>query len=344
MEGSHAAVNRQIQRVAKLILRNHALFIAAGEGMNTDSGIPLFRGRRGFWKQFPFFKEKDLHYADVASNLFFERHPERFWFFFGSRYNLYQDSLPHTGYRQLQQIATEAKRGNYFTMTSNLDGWFETQHFDPEKIVEAQGTYNLVYCLNCKQLEDMPLKRFVLDHTHSAAMSLPMCVRCDKPMRPYVMLKNEMLFLEERLKEQHERFLAFLKANERRSMTVLEIGCGVHNLTLRRITHQLVSSEKPNARVTLIRINPNKEYMSLAQHTDAMDDETFERFERQGVDVGDDFTFNPNSPEQMELKAEVEILRQIKNEVIEVRMGAQEAIDRIHKEIQKLSGSNNSLN
>ena len=96
---------------------------------------------------------------------------------------------------------------------------------------------HLVYCLKCKELEELSLKRFVLDHTHSAALSLPMCARCEKPMRPYVMMRNEMFFLEDRLQEQHDRFLRFLEANERRSMTVLEIGSGVHNLTLRRITH-----------------------------------------------------------------------------------------------------------
>ena len=44
---------RNLRRAAELIAKADALLITAGAGMSVDSGLPDFRGGKGFWRAYP---------------------------------------------------------------------------------------------------------------------------------------------------------------------------------------------------------------------------------------------------------------------------------------------------
>ena len=46
---THQQLDSQISRAAQAIERADALLICAGAGMGVDSGLPDFRGPKGFW-------------------------------------------------------------------------------------------------------------------------------------------------------------------------------------------------------------------------------------------------------------------------------------------------------
>ena len=44
---------RNLRRAAELITKADALLITAGARMSVDSGLPDFRGGKGFWRAYP---------------------------------------------------------------------------------------------------------------------------------------------------------------------------------------------------------------------------------------------------------------------------------------------------
>lgn len=92
------------QRIAKAILRNEVLLITAGAGIGVDSGLPNYRGKEGLWREYPYFKTANMSFYEAANPKFFESKPKEFWFFYGHRYNLYNEKTPHKGFDILLDI------------------------------------------------------------------------------------------------------------------------------------------------------------------------------------------------------------------------------------------------
>ena len=51
--------------------------------MGVDSGLPDFRGDRGFWKAYPPYAKLGLHFAEMANPRWFDSDPELAWGFYG---------------------------------------------------------------------------------------------------------------------------------------------------------------------------------------------------------------------------------------------------------------------
>jgi len=71
-----------IEHAATFIREADGLVIAAGSGMGVDSGLPDFRGKRGFWKAYPALGRARLDFRAVATPQAFATSPTRAW---GSR-------------------------------------------------------------------------------------------------------------------------------------------------------------------------------------------------------------------------------------------------------------------
>lgn len=128
-----------------------AVMITAGAGMGVDSGLPDFRGDEGFWRAYPPLAKLGISFAEMANPHWFSVDPELAWGFYGHRLNLYRNTEPHQGFKQLLEIA-EAKSGGYFIFTSNVDGHFGKAGFDNEKIQECHGSIHHLQCIrNCSE-------------------------------------------------------------------------------------------------------------------------------------------------------------------------------------------------
>ena len=137
------------QRIAKSIRKNSAVLVTAGAGIGIDSGLPDFRGKEGLWKAYPYFKDVNMSFSDAANPNFFSARPQHFWFFYGHRYNSYQEHSPHKGFKILLEICSEFKNDDYFVYTSNVDGHFQKAGFPESKIIECHGSINHYQCSNC---------------------------------------------------------------------------------------------------------------------------------------------------------------------------------------------------
>ena len=83
--------------------------------MLADSGVEPLRGTFGVWKYHPMLKKLGITFDDLVREDFFQAHPSKFWYFWGSMYNRYRDLEPHEGYRELLEMLRYLKGD---------DGWF----------------------------------------------------------------------------------------------------------------------------------------------------------------------------------------------------------------------------
>ncbi len=56
-----------LNAVASALRRADALVISTGAGMGVDSGLPDFRGDRGFWNAYPMYERLGLSFVDAAN-------------------------------------------------------------------------------------------------------------------------------------------------------------------------------------------------------------------------------------------------------------------------------------
>ena len=146
----HVAVAEMVIEKAKRLLNEaDAILITAGAGMGVDSGLPDFRGTKGFWKAYPPIAKLGLDFADMANPKWFDINPQLAWAFYGHRLNLYTDTTPHDGFKMLLELV-KTKNDNYFIFTSNVDGQFQKAGFAQDKIYEVHGSIHHLQCTkNC---------------------------------------------------------------------------------------------------------------------------------------------------------------------------------------------------
>jgi len=89
---------QQAARAAEAIRTATTLVVTAGAGMGVDSGLPDFRGDRGFWNAYPMYERLGLSFVQAANPEHFERDPAFGWGFYGHRTNLYRETVPHEGF------------------------------------------------------------------------------------------------------------------------------------------------------------------------------------------------------------------------------------------------------
>ena len=99
--------NTVFQKAAELISNSHCLLITAGAGMGVDSGLPDFRGDKGFWKAYPPYEKLNLDFYDLANPQWFIDNPRLAWGFYGHRLNSYKTTQPHQGFEELLSIAQD---------------------------------------------------------------------------------------------------------------------------------------------------------------------------------------------------------------------------------------------
>jgi len=88
----------QIIKVQQYIKEADAVLITAGAGMGVNSGLPDFRGNKGFWNAYPIIKDLGISFQGMANPKWFITNPALVWAFYGHRLNLYRDTIPHDGF------------------------------------------------------------------------------------------------------------------------------------------------------------------------------------------------------------------------------------------------------
>lgn len=244
------------QRAANLIQTADALIIAAGAGMGVDSGLPDFRGNRGFWQAYPALAQAKMDFTEVANPQAFVDHPRLAWGFYGHRLGLYRSTTPHRGFAILARWVAALPLGSW-VFTSNVDGQFQKAGFAQSNLHECHGSIHYLQCLgHCDAV--WSAESFVPDVDQVSCRirnEMPVCGRCGGLARPNILMFEDRRWREDRSNAQQQaqqRWLAQLRRSTK--LVLVEIGAGTAIPSVRYFSRCV--SEQYGARI--IRINPRE--------------------------------------------------------------------------------------
>ncbi|WP_445404358.1 SIR2 family NAD-dependent protein deacylase [Acinetobacter vivianii] len=240
----------QTEQIKNLFKSADSLIISAGAGMGVDSGLPDFRGNQGMWQAYPELGKQRLDFTEIANPAAFKQQPDLAWGFYGHRLALYRQTIPHTGFHALRQLAERLKLP-YFVFTSNVDGQFQKAGFDPQYIYECHGSIHHLQCLAACESDIWPADELTpeIDHQHCQWQGqLPRCSHCGNLARPNILMFDDYTWLSQRQKQQMHRLTTFLE--DHYQPIVIELGAGTAIPTVRYFSERFA----PN----MIRINPRE--------------------------------------------------------------------------------------
>ncbi|HPZ43076.1 MAG TPA: Sir2 family NAD-dependent protein deacetylase [Bacillota bacterium] len=251
-----------LQKASKIAAQKlksaQALIITAGAGMGVDSGLPDFRGDKGFWKAYPLYERLGLSFYEAANPVHFSRDPAFGWGFYGHRANLYRNTHPHEGFYLLRQWI-ERFNLDYFVVTSNVDGHFQKAGFAEEKIYEIHGSISYLQCIRPCTGDIWSLTETIpVNLENMRAEHIPKCPQCGAVARPNILMFGDFSWNSSRSWRQERNFKSFLKLHSRNPLVVIETGAGTAVPTIRRLSEHLGSSFQ----ATVFRINPREPYIA----------------------------------------------------------------------------------
>jgi NAD-dependent deacetylase len=174
-------------RLAELIAGCEFVVALTGAGISVPSGIPDFRSPgTGLWET---VDPMEVAHIDV-----FRRDPERFWHFYGDRFQTLEDKLPNRAHEALARL----ERAGLLeaVITQNIDRLHGRA--GSRDVIEVHGTIDQSSCLSCGA--SYPLAevraRQAADPGH-----VPRC-ECSSPLKPGVVLFGEYLPVDALLRSE----------------------------------------------------------------------------------------------------------------------------------------------
>ncbi len=244
---------------AGVIKKAKAVVITAGAGMGVDSGLPDFRGDKGFWNAYPMYERLGISFVEAANPIHFAMDPAFGWGFYGHRAGLYRDISPHAGFGIILDWTSRFNL-DYFVATSNVDGHFQKAGFAGDKIYEVHGSIHYMQCLTPCSDEIWGNDEIVsVDHDSMRAEHIPKCPRCGVVARPNILMFGDFSWVSERTDRQGTRFNRFLYDHRGEDLVAIEIGAGTGVPTIRRLSEHLGNQRN----ITVVRINPREPHIQF---------------------------------------------------------------------------------
>ena len=165
-------------RLAALIERGGSVVALTGAGISVPSGIPDFRSpQTGLWSR--------VNPMEVAHIDVFRRDPERFWSFYGQRF----EALEHKQPNRAHEVLALLERAGLLdaVITQNIDRLHERA--GSREVIEVHGSIASSSCLRCGARFALPEVR---RRQAAAAAGVPRC-DCGSPLKPDVVLFGELL-------------------------------------------------------------------------------------------------------------------------------------------------------
>ncbi|MCB1158203.1 MAG: NAD-dependent deacylase [Leptospiraceae bacterium] len=145
--------------------------VLTGAGISSESGIPTFRGKGGYWKN---YKAEELATPEA-----FNRDPALVWSWYGMRREVCHKAQPNPAHYILARM--EEYYPNFLLITQNVDGLH--RRAGNAKIVEIHGNIFHAKCKICDwkdEFLEIPLKK-----------EIPNCPVCASIIRPDIVWFGE---------------------------------------------------------------------------------------------------------------------------------------------------------
>jgi len=164
--------------LAELVRAADSVVALTGAGISVPSGIPDFRTPgTGLWER---VDPMEVAHIDV-----FRRDPERFWSFYGQRFQTLGDKRPNRAHEVLAELEQEGLLDA--VITQNIDRLHARA--GTRTLVEVHGSIASSSCLNCRRRYDLG---DVAARLQADLAGVPRC-DCGAPLKPDVVLFGEYL-------------------------------------------------------------------------------------------------------------------------------------------------------
>ncbi len=168
----------QTERLAELIRGARSVVALTGAGISVPSGIPDFRSPgTGLWE--------NVNPMEVAHIDVFRRDPERFWHFYGERFQSLEDKRPNRAHEAL--AALERAGLLDAVITQNIDRLHAQA--GSQELIEVHGTIAHSSCLRCESAYELADVR---RRQSADGRRVPRC-DCGEALKPDVVLFGEYL-------------------------------------------------------------------------------------------------------------------------------------------------------
>ena len=175
----------QVEAAAKLLRGVDNLLFVTGAGISADSGLPTYRGVGGLYDD---AETEDGYPIEVClSGPMYRREPSRTWKYIREIERACRGAQPNAGHRRIAEL--EQARERVWVLTQNVDGLHHAAGSD--KVIAIHGTLHELRCSSCGW-RDRVADFAELDQRISDA-AVPVCPQCGEPIRPDVVLFEEML-------------------------------------------------------------------------------------------------------------------------------------------------------
>lgn len=151
-----------IEQFTDHILHSNYPVFFTGAGISTNSGIPDFRGPKGFWKT-----NTPIMFQDFMSQ---ESMRMKYWTQSIEFKSNFQEKIPNEGHSIISEIINSKKAGH--CITQNVDNLHQKSGLDDASVTELHGNATFAVCLDCK-------KRFELSFIHEEFKSINKPPKCD---------------------------------------------------------------------------------------------------------------------------------------------------------------------
>ncbi|MDQ6818535.1 MAG: NAD-dependent deacylase [Actinomycetota bacterium] len=177
-EAAMSAEAEQAATLARLIRESSPVVALTGAGISVPSGIPDFRSPgTGLWAR--------VDPMEVAHIDAFRRDPERFWQFYGERFQTLDGKQPNPAHDALARLEREGLLDA--VITQNIDGLHARA--GTRELIEVHGSIAQSSCPGCGRR--YPLRE-VRSRQSSDPRGVPAC-DCGAALKPDVVLFGEHL-------------------------------------------------------------------------------------------------------------------------------------------------------
>ena len=163
--------------LAQWIAESEHIVFFGGAGVSTESGIPDFRGAKGFYHQ-----NREIPLEQVLSIDFFTVHPQAYWEWFAQE-NAREGVAPNAAHRFVASLEQAGKLSA--VVTQNIDGLH--QWAGSKRVLELHGNWSRLTCTGCG--EHVTLN----DVDGARSGEVPHCPTCASVLRPDIVFYGEML-------------------------------------------------------------------------------------------------------------------------------------------------------
>lgn len=175
-------MDQKLESFKKDLDKSKNILVLTGAGIQTDSGIPDYRGINGIYKNF-----SEIPPEKLLTSEFFNKNQKKFYEFY-NKFMIHPDAKPNIGHTWLKQLEDLGKR--VVIITQNIDELHTKA--GSSNVHEIHGSAFKFECTYCH-------KKYHTDTTQDAwpkkENMIPICPFCKHILKPTVVLYGDPIQL-----------------------------------------------------------------------------------------------------------------------------------------------------